>query len=155
MESNRKSDRVRRRRPQGTGPSSPQRTVSPESARVSWARDLRRFSSGHKSLYEISHQLRQQLSCQAVWVTRGKQRSSLCESTGESWHIPAMAEQISDVTRAGDTLIGTMALALSAGASIRERAIAANHATGVAVGMIGTAVMTRTPLKEALCHAGG
>ena len=114
-----------------------------------------RAASDHKSIHEIGHQLRQKLGCEAVLVTRGEQGISLCESTGESWHIPAMARQVYDVTGAGDTLIGTLALALSAGASIRESAILANHAAGVAVGMIGTAAITRTQLKEALRHAGG
>jgi len=66
-----------------------------------------------------------------------------------------MARQVYDVTGAGGTLIGTMALALSAGASIRESAISANHAVGMAVDMIRTAAITRTQLKEALCHACG
>ena len=113
-----------------------------------------RSASDHKSIHDIGHQLRQKLGCEAVLVTRGEQGISLCESTGESWHIPAMARQVYDVTGAGDTLVGTLALALSAGASIRESAIVANHAAGVAVGMIGTAAITRTQLKEALCHAG-
>ena len=114
-----------------------------------------RSASDHKSIHDIGHQLRQKLGCEAVLVTRGEQGISLCESTGESWHIPAMARQVYDVTGAGDTLVGTLALALSAGASIRESAIVANHAAGVAVGMIGTAAITRTQLKEALRHAGG
>ena len=66
-----------------------------------------------------------------------------------------MARQVYDVTGAGDTLLGTLALALSAGASIKESAILANHAAGVAVGMIGTASITRTQLQEALRHDGG
>ena len=114
-----------------------------------------RSACDHESIHEIGHQLRQKLGCEAVLVTRGEQGISLCESTGESWHIPAMARQVYDVTGAGDTLLGTLALALSAGASIKESAILANHAAGVAVGMIGTASITRTQLQEALRHDGG
>ena len=114
-----------------------------------------RSASDHDSIHEIGHQLRHKLGCEAVLVTRGEQGISLCESTGESWHIPAMARQVYDVTGAGDTLVGTLALALSVGASIRESAMLANHAAGMAVGLIGTAAITRTQLKEALRHAAG
>ncbi len=114
-----------------------------------------RLAFDHEAIHEIGHLLRQKLGCEAVLLTRGEQGISLCESTGESWHIPAMARQVYDVTGAGDTLISTLALALSAGASIRESAMLANHAAGVSVGMIGTAAITRTQLKEALRHAGG
>ncbi len=114
-----------------------------------------RSASDHKSIHDIGHQLRQRLGCEAVLVTRGEQGISLCESTGKSWHIPAMARQVYDVTGAGDTLISALALALSAGASIQESAILANHAAGVAVGMIGTAAITKTQLKEALRYASG
>ena len=80
---------------------------------------------------------------------------SLCEATGRSWHIPAVARQVYDVTGAGDTVVGTLALGLSAGASIRESATLANQAAGVAVGTVGTAAVTNAQLKEALRHAGG
>ncbi len=114
-----------------------------------------RSASDHQSIHDIGHQLRQKLGCEAVLVTRGEQGISLCESTGKSWHIPTMARQVYDVTGAGDTLVSTLALALSVGASIQESAILANHAAGVAVGMIGTAAITNTQLKEALRYAGG
>ncbi len=102
------------------------------------------------SIHDIGHRLRTQLGCDAVLVTRGEQGISLCDATGRSWHIKARAREVYDVTGAGDTLVGTLALALSAGASIRESAIIANHAAGVAVGMLGTAAITITQLREAM-----
>ena len=113
-----------------------------------------RTAHDDKSIHDIGHQLRRQLGCDAVLVTRGEQGISLCESTGKSWHIMAMAREVYDVTGAGDTLVGTLALAMSAGASIRESAIIANHAAGVAVGMLGTATITAAQLREALQRAG-
>ncbi len=113
-----------------------------------------RVARDDESIHDIGHQLRKQLGCDAVLVTRGGQGISLCESTGKSWHIMAMAQEVYDVTGAGDTLVGTLALAMSAGASIRESAIIANHAAGVVVGMLGTATITTTQLKEALRRAG-
>ena len=75
---------------------------------------------------------------------------SLYEGDGASWHLPTRARQVYDVTGAGDTVIGTLALALSTGASMKEGAILANHAAGVVVGMVGTATVTPKQLSEAL-----
>ncbi|RMH03979.1 MAG: D-glycero-beta-D-manno-heptose-7-phosphate kinase [Nitrospirae bacterium] len=108
--------------------------------------------SGPHSIHEIGHLLRQKLGCEAVLVTRGEQGMSLCERDGSSWHIPAIAKQVYDVTGAGDTVVSTLALALSVGASLREGAILANHAAGIVVGQVGTAVVTQQQLQEALDH---
>jgi D-beta-D-heptose 7-phosphate kinase/D-beta-D-heptose 1-phosphate adenosyltransferase len=97
--------------------------------------------------------LRQRLGCDCVLVTRGEKGMSLFESNGAHWHIPTVARQVYDVTGAGDTVIGTLALAMAAGASIRDGAILANHAAGVVVGMVGTATVTASQLSEALTHA--
>ena len=53
--------------------------------------------------------------------------------------MPAAAREVFDVTGAGDTVIATMALALAAGATLREAAVLANAAAGVVVGKLGTA----------------
>jgi D-beta-D-heptose 7-phosphate kinase/D-beta-D-heptose 1-phosphate adenosyltransferase len=77
---------------------------------------------------------------------------SLFEGDGVSWHIPTQARQVYDVTGAGDTVVGTMALALSAGAPMREAAILANQAAGIVVGLVGTATVSSQQLSEALDH---
>ena len=78
---------------------------------------------------------------------------SLCESNGSSWHIPTMARQVYDVTGAGDTVVSTLALAMSVGASIPEASMMANYAAGVVVGVVGTASITKAQLKEAILLA--
>jgi D-beta-D-heptose 7-phosphate kinase/D-beta-D-heptose 1-phosphate adenosyltransferase len=97
--------------------------------------------------------VRQRLGCQAVLITRGEQGMSLFETDGAGWHIPTMARQVYDVTGAGDTVVGTLALALAAGASIRDAAVLANQAAGIVVGMVGTATVTAQQLSEALADA--
>jgi D-glycero-beta-D-manno-heptose-7-phosphate kinase len=67
-----------------------------------------------------------------------------------SWHLPTQARQVYDVTGAGDTVIGTLALALATGASMREAATLANHAAGIVVGMVGTATVSPKQLLEAV-----
>ncbi len=61
-----------------------------------------------------------------------------------------MAKEVYDVTGAGDTVMSALTLALAAGASPREAAELANHAAGVVVGKVGTAVVTRAELAAAL-----
>jgi len=94
--------------------------------------------------------IRQRLGCQAVLITRGEKGMSLYEADGVSWHIPTQARQVYDVTGAGDTVIGTLALALSTGASLRDAAILANYAAGVVVGMVGTATLSAQQLSESI-----
>jgi D-beta-D-heptose 7-phosphate kinase/D-beta-D-heptose 1-phosphate adenosyltransferase len=64
--------------------------------------------------------------------------------------VPTEAKKVYDVTGAGDTVIGTMALALGAGASIRRAAELANHAAGIVVGKVGTATVNQKELIEAM-----
>ncbi len=68
---------------------------------------------------------------------------------GACFHIPAFARQVFDVTGAGDTVIGTLAACLAAGATIREAAVLANVAASVVVGEVGTAPITAEKLLRA------
>jgi D-beta-D-heptose 7-phosphate kinase/D-beta-D-heptose 1-phosphate adenosyltransferase len=92
--------------------------------------------------------IRQRLGCQSVLITRGEKGMSLYEGEGTSWHLPTQARQVYDVTGAGDTVIGTLALALATGANMREAATLANHAAGIVVGMVGTATVSPKQLLE-------
>jgi len=83
-------------------------------------------------------------------IKRGEQGMSIFEKGAPPTHLPTTAQEVFDVTGAGDTVIATAAAALLAGATIGEAAILANAAAGVVVGKIGTAVCTREELAEAL-----
>jgi len=102
-----------------------------------------------QTIQEAGETIRQRLGCQCVLVTRGEKGMSVFEGK-DSWHIPAQARQVYDVTGAGDTVVGTLALALSTGASMREAATLANHAAGIVVGIVGTATVSAKQLTEAL-----
>ena len=62
----------------------------------------------------------------------------------------AAGRQVFDVTGAGDTVLGVLALALAAGASLADAAVLANIAAGVVVGKLGTATVTPDELEHAL-----
>jgi len=105
-----------------------------------------------QTINEAGAMIRQRLGCQSVLITRGEKGMSLYEADGASWHLPTQARQVYDVTGAGDTVIGTLALALSAGATMKDGAILANHAAGIVVGMVGTATVSPEQLSEVLGH---
>ncbi len=103
-------------------------------------------------IQKIGGALQQGLDCQAVVVTRGEEGMSIFEKDDRSWTIPAVARQVYDVTGAGDTVVSTLALALSAKASIADAAVIANQAAGIVVGMVGTATVTRDQLQQVFSH---
>ena len=75
---------------------------------------------------------------------------ALFEADQEPYLVPTVAKEVFDVTGAGDTVIGTMSLAMAAGAGVREAATLANHAAGIVVGKVGTATVTREELLRAI-----
>lgn len=86
----------------------------------------------------------------SVLVTRGEHGMSLVQADGSATHIPTRAQEVFDVTGAGDTVIATLTLALAAGAPLPEAAALANAAAGIVVGEIGVAVVTPAQLTAAL-----
>jgi D-beta-D-heptose 7-phosphate kinase/D-beta-D-heptose 1-phosphate adenosyltransferase len=86
----------------------------------------------------------------AILVTRGEDGMSLFRKGQRPRHIPTVAQEVYDVTGAGDTVVGTLALALAAGAGLVDAAVLANMAAGVVVGEFGTVPATREQLLGAL-----
>ena len=85
---------------------------------------------------------------QAVLVTRGGRGMALFEPGQPTEHIPIFgSDEIADVTGAGDTVIATMTLALSAGASFADAAHLANYAGGIVVMKRGTATVSAEELR--------
>jgi len=62
--------------------------------------------------------------------------------------FPTVAKEVFDVTGAGDTVIASIAFAISAGKNIEESAKFANLAAGVVVGKIGSATVTLSEIEE-------
>jgi rfaE bifunctional protein kinase chain/domain len=94
--------------------------------------------------------LREELGCATLLVTRGSSGMSLFLASG-AVHVPVHGTtQVADVTGAGDTVIGTFALATAAGATALEAALLANYAGGVVVMKMGTATLDRTELAAAV-----
>jgi D-beta-D-heptose 7-phosphate kinase/D-beta-D-heptose 1-phosphate adenosyltransferase len=113
------------------------------------------FISGKKItndaiLADVGWNLMDLLSLESLLITRGERGMTLFEKNRKMTHIPARAKTVYDVTGAGDTVIATLAVARTAGASMHEAAILANSAAGLAVAQFGTARISQAELKTAM-----
>jgi len=104
-----------------------------------------------EDIIKAGQSLLKRLEAQAVLITAGDQGMYLFTSgRGEVYRIPTAAQEVYDVSGAGDTVIAVATLALCAGASLLEAAVTANHAAGVEVSKFGVAEVTAEELKQAL-----
>ena len=94
------------------------------------------------------------VACPFVVITRGPNGMTVLNKDGEVRHLPTAAQEVFDVSGAGDTVVAALALGLACGAPIEAAAELANRAAGVVVGKIGTATVSAAELHVAL-HGGG
>ena len=101
---------------------------------------------------KIGKTILKKFSFKALLITRGEEGMNLFEGNGETMHtaFPAEAREVFDVTGAGDTVIGVLALCVASGATLKEAAALANIAAGIVVGKVGTATISLDELKEVL-----
>ncbi len=89
-----------------------------------------RIGDNARALERAGRALLEKTRSAAVLITRGSRGMALFEPARPTVHIPIVgSDQIADVTGAGDTVIATMTLALSAGASFEDAARLANQGT--------------------------
>ena len=100
-------------------------------------------------LFQRADRLRRQLDIEAIVVTLSEDGMALISGNGVV-HIPTDAREVFDVTGAGDTVIGTLAAAIGAGADYETAIRLANKAAGIAVGKLGTATVSVDELQNAL-----
>jgi D-beta-D-heptose 7-phosphate kinase/D-beta-D-heptose 1-phosphate adenosyltransferase len=102
-------------------------------------RDINLIRTAGRLLNEIAPAL--------LLITLGEHGMLLCRRGERPDHIPTVAQEVFDVSGAGDTVIASFTLAIAAGASPLEAAIVSNHAAGVVVGKVGTATVTPEELR--------
>lgn len=109
------------------------------------------LSESEERLASAGAALRETMGCQCLLVTRGSRGMAVFDGDSAPIWIPVHGmDQVADVTGAGDTVLATFALALSAGAAPLEAALLANFAGGVVVTKMGTAVVTPEELQGAV-----
>lgn len=93
---------------------------------------------------------------ESVLITRGESGMSLFERTENAGepnvsNIPVFNHsEVFDVTGAGDTVVGTLTLALTAGASLLEASVLGNLAASIVVKRFGAATTNPQELQAAL-----
>jgi D-beta-D-heptose 7-phosphate kinase/D-beta-D-heptose 1-phosphate adenosyltransferase len=97
-------------------------------------------------LMEVTTRLLARLNPAVLLITLGEQGMLLCQRNERPVHIPTVAQEVFDVSGAGDTVIATFTLAIAGGATPLEAAILANHAAGIVVGKVGTATTSADEL---------
>ncbi len=96
------------------------------------------------------HALMEECQFETLLITRGEHGMTLLERDREPRHIPTHAQEVFDVTGAGDTVIAALATALAAGMPTEAATQLANVAAGVVVGKLGTACATLDEIRLAL-----
>lgn len=90
------------------------------------------------------------LGSKAVLITLGEQGMRLFEKSKKPFHIDTVAQEVFDVSGAGDTVIAALTLALASGADLEEAAMVANFAAGVVVGKMGVATCSAKELSASI-----
>jgi rfaE bifunctional protein kinase chain/domain len=104
-----------------------------------------------RSLLRVGSRILGETGARHVIVTRGKEGMAIFTRGVRAVHsIPTFAREVYDVSGAGDTVIATLTLALSAGATVEEAAILGNLAAGVEVGKRGTATVSCEEIAQFL-----
>ncbi len=95
------------------------------------------------------------LNLQAMLITRGEHGMTLIRPDAPELHLPARAQEVFDVTGAGDTVISVLAAALAAGDTLADATAIANVAAGLVVGKLGTAAISGPELRRAILSEQG
>ncbi len=95
-------------------------------------------------------QLVSDLQLEAMLITRGEHGMTLIRPDSPELHLPARAQEVFDVTGAGDTVISVLAAAMAAGETMADATALANLAAGLVVGKLGTAAISGPELRRAI-----
>lgn len=107
------------------------------------------------NLMRAADQILAELRPALLLVTLGELGMLLCQRNEKPVHIPTVAQEVFDVSGAGDTVIASFTLAIAAGASPLEAAIVSNHAAGIVVGKVGTATVSPEELLGSFKRQNG
>ncbi|HTL70302.1 MAG TPA: D-glycero-beta-D-manno-heptose-7-phosphate kinase [Candidatus Eisenbacteria bacterium] len=139
-------------------------TVDPKEEHFSYYRGVTTITPNHHeagsaagisitdeaSLRKAGAKLMAKLQCESVLITRGENGMCLFRRGHEPVMIPTVAQEVFDVSGAGDTVISAYTLARASHASPVEAAVLSNFAAGIVVGKLGTASTSAEELLSRL-----
>ena len=92
-------------------------------------------------LTERAQRLRESLKLDHLLLTRSEEGMTLFSAEG-TFHVPAQAREVFDVSGAGDTVVAVLGAMLARGESIQSAVQLANRAGGIVVGKLGTVAIS-------------
>jgi len=123
--------------------------VSPNLKELALATGFDDLENDDNRVVETGRKLLRKSDVENILCTRSSYGMTLL-SKNKLLNIPTNAQEVYDVSGAGDTVLATLGVMLAEKKSISESAFAANAAAGIVVGKRGTAVATRTELDQFL-----
>ena len=109
----------------------------------------RKISNVDAQIESAARKVIDEFNLRGLVVTRSAEGLTLVDGEKIS-HVKARAQEVFDVSGAGDTVIAVFALALSGGHDSEAAAYLANTAAGVVVAKVGTYAVARDELLNAL-----
>jgi len=92
----------------------------------------------------------QEMCGASILLTRSEKGMSFFPVGGAPIHLATVAQDVFDVSGAGDTVVAVLAASVAADMPIRHGMRMANHAAGIVVSKLGTASVTREELAASL-----
>ena len=89
-----------------------------------------------------------------LMITLGEEGMAVFDNEGQVFYVPTRARKVRDVSGAGDTVIGTLTMALASGASFLEAASLANRAAGLVCEEVGIVPIDRDRLLKTYLGEG-
>lgn len=121
----------------------PNRKEMEDALKISFDTDEKLHAAGFKLL--------EMLGAENILLTLSEKGMLIFErGEKEPFAIPTRAQEVADVSGAGDTVIATLAVASACGATIREAATMANRAAGIVIEELGIVPIFREQLITAL-----
>ncbi|MDD2852418.1 MAG: D-glycero-beta-D-manno-heptose-7-phosphate kinase [Desulfuromonadaceae bacterium] len=90
---------------------------------------------------------------QHLLITRSEEGMSLFSNNGDVVHIPTVAQEVFDVSGAGDTVLAALTVGITSGLDMADAARLANIAAGIAVGKLGTSIVTPQEIIDAVSRS--
>ena len=95
--------------------------------------------------------LKEEVGVDQIAITLDRDGIALVDQSGVGHHLPpAESREVYDITGAGDVVLAVLGLCLSGDAELRDAAVAANCAGGIAVGRLGVVAVTSLELERGL-----
>ncbi|WP_028485984.1 bifunctional D-glycero-beta-D-manno-heptose-7-phosphate kinase/D-glycero-beta-D-manno-heptose 1-phosphate adenylyltransferase HldE [Thiomicrorhabdus chilensis] len=103
-----------------------------------------------EALVEKAEEALNELDLQALLVTRSEHGMALVTKTEKPYLLKSQAQEVFDVTGAGDTVMAALATGFASGMSLQNAVHLANQAASIVVRKVGTSTVSKAELDEAI-----